>query len=88
MAIPLRVHFCSLHRKQNQDRNPNQSTLAHGPGYLRTDSLLVVPVLFLVTRGIGKEVTLEETGQSGGGAFGTRISPLHGIDLGVIIAMM
>ena len=81
-AILLRS--CCLYQRTKSEQNPNQSTLANRPGYLRAASSLA---LVLVIGSIGEEVALEEPGQGGGGAFGTCFSLLHCLDLGIIIAI-
>ena len=40
-----------------------------------------------IIRGVGEEVALEKSSQGGGGAFGTYVSLLHSLDLGIIIAV-
>ena len=81
-AILLRS--CCLYQRTKSEQNPNQSTLANRPGYLRAASSLA---LVLVIGSIGEEVALEEPSQGGSGSLGTYISLLHGIDLGIIITI-
>ena len=83
-----RLHFCSLHKRQNLDKILTYLLGLQGPGHLQVAaSPLAVLALVLVGGSVGEEVGFEVSGQGGGGAFGTCVSLLHRLDLDIIITV-